>query len=107
MNATLIKGTFYYKIIMIKRLHSITRHSAILYMKSMKFGIQEGVLLRYQISSTSCTKWQNDERKCLTIIIWQEKVPFRKLGHIYIYLIARTFSTWRAGLYFIYKPHSY
>ena len=39
------KRTFSRKIMTIKHLHSIARHSTILYRKSMKFVIQEGVLL--------------------------------------------------------------
>ena len=41
------KGTFSHKIIFIKCLSSITHHSAILYSKSMKYGIQEVLLLSF------------------------------------------------------------
>ena len=41
----------------------------------------------YQISLTSCTKWQNDERWAIDKIILKESIPFWKLGpHVIIIL---------------------
>ena len=45
MSPNFRKGTLSCKIILIKHLRSIVRHSTILYRKSMKFGIPEGLLL--------------------------------------------------------------
>ena len=75
------------KIILIKRLPSIARYTATLYRKSMKFDIQEEVLLSFIYFLYKMAKWRAIEGKHLIIIILRERVPFRKLGHIYEYHI--------------------